>query len=203
MKGFATLLALTLAVLGPMAPSPAEAYDVFLTQWNVTELNSAGDEVKVTISGSTITFLWVDGDSTPPSGSNLLTIAWSSEVHAAGGTATSPGYTVDATANKNADGFGKFLVHAQDDGGTDLTSVTFTFASNLNATAFTSSHFALHVDYVTDTCSGWVSGGETNDLHSEAGCTPVPEPITMFLGGTGLLTLGYAARKRLFGGQKS
>ncbi len=28
--------------------------------------------------------------------------------------------------------------------------------------------------------------------------TPVPEPITMFLGGTGLLALGYAARKRLF-----
>jgi PEP-CTERM motif len=31
--------------------------------------------------------------------------------------------------------------------------------------------------------------------------TPVPEPITMFLSGTGLLLLGYAARKRLFGGQ--
>jgi hypothetical protein len=27
----------------------------------------------------------------------------------------------------------------------------------------------------------------------------VPEPITMFLGGTGLLMLGYAARRRLFG----
>ena len=28
--------------------------------------------------------------------------------------------------------------------------------------------------------------------------TPVPEPVTMFLGGTGLLILGYVARKRLF-----
>ena len=31
--------------------------------------------------------------------------------------------------------------------------------------------------------------------------TPVPEPMTRFLGGTGLLALGYAARKRLFGRQ--
>jgi hypothetical protein len=31
------------------------------------------------------------------------------------------------------------------------------------------------------------------------GPTAVPEPITMFLGGTGLLLLGYAARRRLFG----
>lgn len=29
--------------------------------------------------------------------------------------------------------------------------------------------------------------------------TVVPEPITMFLGGTGVLMLGYAARRRLFG----
>ena len=29
--------------------------------------------------------------------------------------------------------------------------------------------------------------------------TPVPEPVTMFLGGTGLLFLAYGARRRLFG----
>jgi hypothetical protein len=28
--------------------------------------------------------------------------------------------------------------------------------------------------------------------------TPVPEPVTMFLGGTGLILLGYGARRRLF-----
>jgi len=33
--------------------------------------------------------------------------------------------------------------------------------------------------------------------------TVVPEPVTMFLGGTGLLLLGYAARRRLFGMERS
>ena len=43
-------------------------------------------------------------------------------------------------------------------------------------------------------------GPETFNL---ATITPVPEPITMFLSGTGLLLLGYAARKRLLGGQRA
>jgi len=34
------------------------------------------------------------------------------------------------------------------------------------------------------------------------GPPPVPEPATMFLGGTGLVLFGYLARKRLFGGQR-
>jgi hypothetical protein len=36
------------------------------------------------------------------------------------------------------------------------------------------------------------------DVPLQQGGAPVPEPMTMFLGGTGLLALGYAARKRLF-----
>ena len=34
------------------------------------------------------------------------------------------------------------------------------------------------------------------------GPPPVPEPATMFLGGTGLVLFGYLARKRLFGGER-
>ena len=34
-------------------------------------------------------------------------------------------------------------------------------------------------------------------LHFGASCDSLPEPMTMFLGGTGLAALAYAARKRL------
>jgi hypothetical protein len=36
---------------------------------------------------------------------------------------------------------------------------------------------------------------------AQSDLTPVPEPITMVLGGTGLLALAYAGRTRLFGRQ--
>ena len=36
-------------------------------------------------------------------------------------------------------------------------------------------------------------------LSTSPGGPSVPEPVTMFLGGTGLLMLTYAARRRLFG----
>ncbi|MDO8479292.1 MAG: PEP-CTERM sorting domain-containing protein [Candidatus Rokubacteria bacterium] len=49
-------------------------------------------------------------------------------------------------------------------------------------------------------CPSGQNGGITSEPIT---LTPVPEPITMFLGGTGLLLLGYAARKRLFGGQRA
>jgi hypothetical protein len=44
-------------------------------------------------------------------------------------------------------------------------------------------------------------GGGSFDLTvtTQSDLEPVPEPITMFLGGTGLISLAYAGRRRLFG----
>jgi hypothetical protein len=39
-------------------------------------------------------------------------------------------------------------------------------------------------------------------LGENTGPPPVPEPATMFLGGTGLVLFGYLARRRLFGGER-
>jgi hypothetical protein len=44
-----------------------------------------------------------------------------------------------------------------------------------------------------------VSIAQNSHLTGTMDSTVVPEPVTMFLGGTGLLMLGYAGRKRLFG----
>ena len=43
-----------------------------------------------------------------------------------------------------------------------------------------------------------LSGSNTLNYSASSLLTPVPEPVTMFLGGTGLLLLGFAARRRLF-----
>jgi hypothetical protein len=51
---------------------------------------------------------------------------------------------------------------------------------------------------ITDQLSLSVNAGASINGGLES--TVVPEPVTMFLGGTGLLMLTYAARRRLFGG---
>jgi len=217
MKVVRTLVALTSAVLlllvPPLiAPPSAEAYDVFLTQWNTNELEAAGDQVKVTIFGNTITFLWIDGDGIAPTATNLKELFWKNNVVAEGGSAgTGTGdYTsiqdggTDAGGSQ-ADGFGKFRVKVADaDEPNNKTTgpLSFTFTNSftdLGSTILTAADFALHVQY-TNSCSGFV-GGTNAGSSSNGNCTPIPEPITMFLGGTGLLILGYVARKRLFGGR--
>jgi hypothetical protein len=192
---------LLLTAVSMTAPPAVQAYTVTLTQWNTTELEAAGDTVTVNISGNTISFTWNDGNGVPPSATNLLTIAWSADVVAQGGAASPTGDYTTFDADQNADGFGKFKVSVDDSNPSSKTlTVTFTFANNFaNDNSLTAEDFALHVQY-SNNCSGWVSG--TNiDTSSNANCTAstvVPEPLTVFLGGTGLLAMGYLGRKRLF-----
>jgi hypothetical protein len=61
-----------------------------------------------------------------------------------------------------------------------IVTASFSFIPSQNLTALT-----------TD--------GTTNSTGYSGSLSPVPEPTTMFLGGTGLVWLAYAARRRLFG----
>lgn len=198
--------AVALVLIAPslLAPSAVEAYDIFLTEWNVTQLEAAGDKVKVTISGNTMTLTWIDGNGgIDPDATNLKSIFWSDAVRNAAGTAAGTGdyskINVCGGTGCRADGFGKFRVDVDDANPSSKTlTVTFTFANNLDGTAFTASDFALHVQYSND-CSGFVSGRPGGPGNSNANCAAaVPEPMTVFLGGTGLLALGYFGRTRLF-----
>jgi hypothetical protein len=201
-----TLIA-TVALM--VVPPHSEAYDILLTQWNTSQLESAGDRVKVTIAGTTITFTFLDGDGVAPDPVNVLSIFWSNAVVTAAGAATGTGDYADIDDNgtnsskwTNADGFGKFRVEVDDSepSKNKTLTVTFTFANNLDGTNFTASDFALHVQY-TNGCSGYVSGTDIvgSSSSSCAVATVVPEPITAFLGGTALLLMGYLGRRRLLG----
>ena len=212
MKAFAALLVGGIAA-ALLFVAPVGAYLLDLTQWNESALELTGDHVTVTVAGSagnnTIVFTWVSGDgATPPTANDLDEIFWTAAVATAGGTATSPLYTVGIPKAKATDGFNTtngypaYTVQASD-GASKTKTATFTFANDLSATSFTANDFVARVTYDLS-CGGFVGGPGTggsgppfNDP-ANAGCTPVPEPITMFLGGTGLLILGYIARKRLF-----
>ena len=208
MKRASTLVMIVTAAL--LMASPASAYDFYMTQWNTTELNTAGDSIHVVVSGNTITFTWVDGNATGPSATNLQQVWWSTAVHTLAGLGTATGYTTsDPCGNQGpnhdqctADGFGQFRAEGVDDdssSGSRQTSITFTFDNSLDSTSFTAEDFALHVQY-SNSCSGYVDGSiDAGSINPNSNCTPVPEPLTMFLGGTGLFALGYAGRKRLFG----
>jgi hypothetical protein len=214
---------LAMLVVGAIAvlllAGPAGAYLLTLRDWNEAALEAAGDTVTVNVSGSTITFTWNDGNGLPPAATRLDTLFWTTAVATAGGNSGSPtssnpaGYTYRNASGSdgfnNSNGYpGGYAREADSPNNVSATAVTFTFANSL-PTSFTANDFVAHVVYGSG-CSGFVGGPGTGgsgppfNSPGNAGCaatTPVPEPITMFLGGTGLLALGYAARKRLFGGQ--
>jgi hypothetical protein len=105
----------------------------------------------------------------------------------------------------NEDGFGHFTDTVDKPAAREGISSPIVFTLNTSTVTFTPNDvtrhamFAAHVRY-SGGCSGFVSdGAHAVPLDSSTGCTPVPEPITMALGATGLLAMGYAARKYLSG----
>jgi hypothetical protein len=210
---------LVMLIVGAIAvlllAGPAGAYLLTLRDWNESALEAAGDTVTVDVSGTAITFTWNDGNGLSPAATKLDKLFWTQSVVTAGGgnpTASVPTGFTYGPANgfdgfNNSNGYPAYVTDA-DSPANGATVVRFTFANNLAATTFTANDFVVHVNYGSG-CSGFVGGpgsggsGPPFGSPANAGCaaTPVPEPLTMFLGGTGLLALGYAARKRLFGGQ--
>ena len=120
--------------------------------------------------------------------------------------AASPGTWNLAFNGTNADGFGNFNSNKnQDSVGTSGISGPIVFTlSGTNATFTANGNSAKFVAHVTFSggCEGWVSDG-TASASPNSNCTPAPEPITIFLGGTGLLGMAWAGRKRLFGGLRA
>jgi hypothetical protein len=207
---FVMLTVGAIAVL--LLAAPAGAYLLTLSNWNEQALQVAGDTVTVNVSGKTITFTWNDGNSLSPAATNLTKLFWTQAVATAGGgdpTSTTP-VTYSYSVGNGMDGFNSghgYPTYARDADANSgsATAVTLTFANAAsNLPVFTANDFVVTVAYGSG-CSGMVGGPGSGSgpgfmSPGNASCAPVPEPITMFLGGTGLLALGYAARKRLFGG---
>jgi hypothetical protein len=198
--------ALLVAGLMCFTVTPASAYTVTLNVWNVTEIQASGDTITVDINGDNVTFTFVSGGGLTNTFQAMKDIFFQPDVFAGGNSiigvpspyALSCG-SASGGGNCQADGFlanPAAAEYSTPAGNTGPISATFTFASALPGD-LTSSSFDVHVTY-SGSCSGFVDGTLKGSPSSDSGCTPVPEPMTMFLGGTGLLVMGYVARKRLF-----
>src|SRR5262249_17905992 len=179
------------------------------TVWNVSQLQSSGDVVHVDITGNTITFTWTPGS---PGLTNTFQamdqIAFQHAVFGSGGNTitsavgTSPSgtYTLSCGTTTgggscNEDGFLTNPAGAEysttNGGPGHPTVATFTFASSV-VDGLTQNAFDVHVTF-SGNCSGWVDGTLSGSASSNTNCsaTPVPEPMTVFLGGTGLIALAF------------
>lgn len=168
----------SLSINTAVTNSPGGPLSSFLSlNWSLVSSGALTGPVTVTASATGYTF--------PPDGTNSLL---TSDL---GGTLTG---TASVTAQQWVDlGDGLFAMVGPTPGAQGPFSTPPTF-SDTKSVHFTSSTSYSITDQVILTlgAAGSSSGG---DLKS----TVVPEPVTMFLGGTGVLMLGYAARRRLFG----
>jgi hypothetical protein len=186
----------------------SQANALVLDNWNVTELNNSGDYIDVTFGSDWFSLQWEAGSNNGLQALGLDTVFYNSPLTVSsvftGGNAGA--MTDDVTNDWNLNfggtngggGFGNFLSRKNlDGGGTDGISnfITFLLSSDFtnpfpqNADGAT---MDVHVRY-EQSCSGWVSDGNSDSVGSDSSCgggsVPEPTPLVLLAIGLGLLGL--------------
>jgi hypothetical protein len=201
--------------------SSAFAETIYLTAWNVSDIQGTGDFVQVIIgtdsteSRTTITFQWREADTTDDLTKataldqvyfNIVEENWQIIDVLDNGVSDFDAWSFAVGGETSGAGglFGMFASRAAkespaDDGGIYPNSFTFLFSGLVTFTSNDAgAKFSAHVRYGDSQCSGWVADLDAIDPSSQepGSCsTPVPEPGTLSLLGFGLLGIAIFRRR--------